>query len=90
MNWQDTLVALIVMAAASYAAWQLMPGALQHRLGRSLGQLAHRAGCARAGQRIEKALQPSGGCHSCDAKGSCGSSAARPGEEQPVHFTRRG
>lgn len=90
MNWQDILVALIVMAAGSYAAWQLMPGSLQHRLGRSLGQLAHRAGCTRAGQRIEQALQPSGGCHGCDAKGSCGSSSAHPRAEQPVHFTRRG
>ena len=42
------------------------------------------------GQRIEQALQPSGGCHGCDAKGSCASSAARPGEERPLRFTRRG
>lgn len=94
MTWQDALVALIVAAAGSYAAWQLMPASLQHRLGRGLGALAHRAGWARAGQRIEHALQPSGGCHGCDAKGSCASSTAQPvaqpGQEQPLRFTRRG
>lgn len=89
MGAQDLLVGLIVLAAAGYAAWQLMPGSLQQRLGRSLGRLARRAGSARAGERIERTLQPSGGCHGCDAKGSCASSAAGPAQEQPVRVARR-
>ena len=90
MNWQDALVAVLVGAAAIYAAWQLLPGTVQQRVGRGLGRLAQRAGWARAGQRIEQALQPTGGCHDCEAKSRCSASTARRDEAQPVRFTRRG
>ena len=42
--WQAVIVGLIVLAAATYAAWALLPAALRLRLARHLAATARRVG----------------------------------------------
>ena len=42
--WQAVVVGLIVLAAATYAAWALLPATLRLRLARHLAAMARRAG----------------------------------------------
>lgn len=70
--WQSLLVGLIVMCAASYAIWRLMPAALRRRLAGSLSQWAVRPGrpawAARAAASVGAALRANApGCGDCDA-----------------------
>jgi hypothetical protein len=70
--WQAVVVGLIVLAAAIYVAWALLPAALRLRLARHLAAMARRAGgptwLVRFADAIEgSALRRLGGCSKCSA-----------------------
>lgn len=75
---QEAVVALIVLVAAAYAAWSLMPGAWRNALRR----------------RWAPGSAPSEGraCSSCNDCGACGPAApsARRDAVQKVHVVRGG
>jgi hypothetical protein len=69
---QAIVVGLIVLAAAIYAAWALLPAGLRLRLARGLAALAQRAGgpawLLRFAELVEgSALRRLGGCSKCSA-----------------------
>ena len=70
--WQAVVVGLIVLAAATYAAWALLPAALRLRLARHLAAMARRAGAPAwlvtfADAIAASALRRLGGCSDCSA-----------------------
>jgi len=70
--WQAIIVGLIVLAAATYAAWALLPAALRLRLARHLAATARRAGGPAWLVRFADAIAGSaqrrlGGCGDCSA-----------------------
>lgn len=70
--WQAVIVGLIVLAAASYAAWALLPAGLRLRLARHLAAVIRRAGApgwlVRFADAIAgSALRRLGGCSDCSA-----------------------
>jgi len=83
---QTLTVFLIVVAAALYAAWRLMPRAWRGRLGVGAARLGHRraplsdADAAALARRLS-----AGGCGSCDSCGSCGTKTPAA-SEAPLQF----
>jgi hypothetical protein len=74
---QETIVALIVLAAFAWAAWYWMPAAWRRAVARAMGRGGRRVGLQDGGaRRIEQALGKAPGCSSCDSCGSC----ATPGK----------
>jgi hypothetical protein len=70
--WQTVVAGLIVLAAAVYAMWALMPAVLRLRLTERLAASARRAGrprwLVRATAALERvARQGAGGCSHCSA-----------------------
>ena len=70
--WQAVIVGLIVLAAAIYVAWALVPAGLRLRLARRLAALAQRAGGPAWLVRFTDAAEGSairrlGGCSKCSA-----------------------
>ena len=70
--WQAIIVGLIVLAAAIYVAWALLPAALRLRLARHLAATARRGGgptwLVRFADATEgSALRRLGGCSKCSA-----------------------
>ena len=70
--WQAIIVGLIVLAAATYAAWALLPAALRLRLARHLAATARRTGgpawLIRFADAIAgRALRRLGGCSDCSS-----------------------
>ncbi|HJV63197.1 MAG TPA: DUF6587 family protein [Albitalea sp.] len=72
MAAQELIVALIVLACASYAAWTLMPSAARRGLALRALKLPLPAALARP---FRKAAQPAGACGGC---GGCGDGADKP------------
>ena len=69
---QAIVVGLIVLAAAIYVAWALLPAGLRLRLARRLAALAQRAGGPACLVRFADAAEGSalrrlGGCSKCSA-----------------------
>lgn len=67
---QEAVVALIVLVAAAYAAWSLMPGAWRGALRRRFAPHSAPADNGRA-------------CSACNDCGACGPSAQAPQSMQP-------
>jgi hypothetical protein len=70
--WQAIVVGLIVLAAATYAAWALLPAGLRLRLARRMSAVARRAGGPAWLVRLAVATEASalrrlGGCSDCSA-----------------------
>ena len=70
--WQTIVVGLIVLSAALYAAWVLLPAALRLRLAQSLAAAARRRGApggiVRLAGTVERAARRRlGGCSDCGA-----------------------
>jgi hypothetical protein len=70
--WQAIIVGLIVLAAAIYAAWALLPAGLRLQLARRAAAIARRAGgpawLVRFADAIAgSALRRLGGCSDCSA-----------------------
>jgi len=70
--WQVVIVGLIVLAAATYAAWALLPAALRLGVARRLAAMARRADgpawLVRFADAIAgSALRRLGGCSDCGA-----------------------
>jgi hypothetical protein len=70
--WQAVVVGLIVLAAATYAAWALLPATLRLRLARHLAATVRRSGAPAWLVRIADAIAGSalrrlGGCSDCSA-----------------------
>jgi len=70
--WEAILVGAIVLLAALYAAWALLPAQPRLRLARSIAQWGRRSGRAawmtRATSWLEQAaLKRMGGCSDCGA-----------------------
>jgi len=70
--WQTVVAGLIVLAAAAYALWALMPRALRLRLAQRLAASARRAGrpkrLVRTTVAIERvARRSAGACSECSA-----------------------
>lgn len=81
---QEAIVAFIVLVAAAYAAWSLMPGAWRGALRRRFAPDSAPADNGRA-------------CSACNDCGACGPSpsapspapgARTPDGAQPLHFVR--
>jgi hypothetical protein len=69
---QAIVVGLVVLAAATYAAWALLPAGLRLRLARRLAAMVRRAGgpawLVRFADAAEaSALRRLGGCSDCSA-----------------------
>ena len=80
------LVGLIVLAAALYATWTLLPAAVRLRLAQRCGEWGRRPGGAgwlqRAAMAVESAARKrAGGCSDCSAVQS--SPTAPSGREPP-------
>ena len=75
MSWQTIATALIVVASAACAVWQLMPAALRKRCRAALGL------------RTAAAASGCGGCDNCGSPSS--PSAPRADGTQVVKFVRR-
>ncbi|MDQ1310822.1 MAG: hypothetical protein QG601_2092, partial [Pseudomonadota bacterium] len=70
--WQAVVVGLIVLAAATYAAWALLPATLRLRLARHLAATARRSRAPEWLVRFADAIAGSalrrlGGCSDCSA-----------------------
>jgi antibiotic biosynthesis monooxygenase (ABM) superfamily enzyme len=70
--WQALIVGLIVLAAAAYAVWALLPAALRLRLAQGIGAWGRKPGRAawltRASTAVERAARARmGGCSDCSA-----------------------
>jgi hypothetical protein len=70
--WQEIVVGLIVLAAAAYAAWSLLPATLRLRLAQRLAAAAQVPGrpawLVRATAAFERAARSRlGGCSDCSA-----------------------
>jgi hypothetical protein len=70
--WQALIVGLIVLAAAAYATWALLPAAPRLRMARGIGawgrKPARAAWLTRAATAVERAAQARlGGCSDCSA-----------------------
>lgn len=71
--WQSVVAGLIVLTAAVYAVWALIPATLRLRLAQRLAASVQRAGrprlLIRATAAIERvALRSAGGCSDCSDK----------------------
>lgn len=84
---QPIIVALIVAAAALYAAWRWMPAGWRRSLAHRLACGTQRAGLvdeARAAQ-LAASLARTSGCGSCDSCGACGKAdSAKPAQQSPA------
>lgn len=76
---QLAITALIVVLAAAYAAWILMPGTLRRRLAGLLAPMAPRR--LRARLELVEAGAESAGCSTCKA---C-ASATKPAQGAGIH-----
>ncbi len=78
---QEIVVGLIVALAASYAVWRWMPAGWRRAAAARLAAGTQRAGLvdARRAEKLAASLGKSGGCGSCDSRGSC----AAKGEPAP-------
>ena len=70
--WQAIIVGLIVVAAAAYVAWALLPAALRLRLAQGIGAWGRQPGragwLARAATAVENGARARlGGCSDCGA-----------------------
>jgi Family of unknown function (DUF6587) len=70
--WQVVIVGLIVVVAAAYAAWALLPAAVRLRLAEGIGAWARQPGragwLARAATAVERGARARlGGCSDCSA-----------------------
>lgn len=70
--WQSMVAGLIVLAAAVYAVWALMPAVLRLRLAQRLSASVRRSGrplwLVRATAALERvARRGAGGCSDCSA-----------------------
>ena len=74
---QQIAVTLIVLAAALYSAWALMPSVWRSGAAARLASGARRWGMTQRGaERLEQALGSSSGCSACSSCKGCGASAA--------------
>jgi hypothetical protein len=80
---QNVVVALIVLAAACYAAWRLAPAALRQALAARTGTIARASGASeRLARRIEiKAVEAAANAGSCGSCGPCKACATGQGED---------
>ena len=80
---QHLIVAVIVTAAALYAAWRWMPAAWRRGAARRLAQGSQRAGLAdaRQAERMASRLSRTSGCGSCDSCGDCAAPVGGTGRE---------
>jgi hypothetical protein len=76
--WQAIIVGLIVLAAASYAAWVLLPAALRLRLAQRLAAWLRRAAAPQWFIRVADALE-AGARRRPGACSDCGAVQASPG-----------
>ncbi len=69
---QQLVVGLIVLAAALYSLWTLMPGAARRTAAAWLASLARRCGVGQRGsERLQAKLAARGGCSDCDSCKGC-------------------
>ncbi len=83
--WETILVGLIVVAAAVYATWTLLPATARLGLARRLGEWGRRPGRAAWLQRASTAVEAlarkrAGACGDCSAVQS---SPSAPGSRKP-------
>jgi uncharacterized protein DUF6587 len=76
---QDLVVALIVVAAALYAIWILMPAGVRRTGAAALASLARRCGLGeQESRRLQTKLATHSSCGACEScKGCAGASARR-------------
>jgi hypothetical protein len=86
MDWQDWVVAVIVLGCSAHAAWRLMPAALRRRTAQAALRLPWPPAVE---HRLARAAQVRAGCacNGCDA--ATGSAASTPEAARPVKFVRR-
>ncbi len=79
---QNAVVALIVLAAALYAAWRWMPAGWRRSLAPRMARWMARSGLVREEReaKVARSLSQTGGCGSCDSCGTCGPTPA-PGRD---------
>jgi len=88
---QAFIVALIVLAAAGYSAWRLMPAHWRLRAAQGTGTLAHATLAQPLAKRIEirvvAAAENAGGCGNCGPCKACktgqDATAEQPGDGVP-------
>jgi type II secretory pathway pseudopilin PulG len=86
---EQAIVFVIVAAAATYAAWKLMPRSLRTRLAEAVVRLAQqRGGLSHERAATLQRRLAAGGCGPCDGCGGCGprTPAAAQTDVAPVHF----
>ena len=84
--WEAILVTLIVVLAAAYATWALLPATLRLRVARGMGEWGRKPGrgrwLARASTAVEAAARKrSGACSECSAVAP--PPAAPPSSDRP-------
>jgi hypothetical protein len=84
--WQAVIVGLIVLAAAAYTVWALLPAALRLRVAQAIGAWGRQPGrpgwLARAATAVERAAKSRlGGCSDCGAV----QASPRPPTDRPKH-----
>jgi hypothetical protein len=72
MAAQSLVVAVVVLACATYAAWTLMPAAARRAVA---GLVLRLALPERVARPFRKALAPAGACGGCDSCGDAGAAA---------------
>lgn len=76
---QQLVVGLIVLVAAFYSLWTLMPGAARRKAAARLASLARRCGVGQQGsERLQAKLAAHGSCSDCDSCKGC-ATPPRPG-----------
>jgi hypothetical protein len=82
---QQLVVALIVVLAALYSGWSLMPAGARRRLAAAMARQLGRLGAAETtAQRVEAALASQGGCSECSSCKGCAAPSAEPGGRAAV------
>jgi hypothetical protein len=83
---QTALVAFIVLSAALYSVWSLMPATARRNAAAALARQASRLGArAHTARRIEAQLASAGGgCSDCNSCKACGPAAPVQGASPSV------
>ena len=84
--WEAILVGLIVLAAALYATWRLLPASLRMRAARRIGEWGRRPGRPAWLQRTSTVVESAArkGVGACSDCGAVQASPTPPGE-RPKH-----
>ena len=85
--WQAILVGLIVLVAALYATWRLLPASLRLRAAQRMAEWGRRPGRPAWLQRTSTAVESAArkGVGACSDCGAVQSSPAAPRSDKPRH-----